>query len=102
MTGKQVDNDGATPFPPLSPGRAPSEIEGATDGADVPLTKEEQHVLQCLGVAVLAEWTELSTEVQKRLFAHAASSGDPRYSTALREQIARFLHNHKDDPHHEV
>ena len=70
----------------------------ATEGGDEPmvLTREEQHILECLGAAVIAQWTELPTEVQKALFEHAVSSGDPRQSTPLREQIARFLHNHKD------
>ena len=76
---------------------------GATDtGSDVDervvLSQEEQHVLQCLGAAVISRWTELPTEVQKELFEHAVSSGDPRHSMHLREQIARFLHSHKDDP----
>ena len=52
-------------------------------------------ILQCLGAAVIAQWTELPTDVQKTLFEHAVSSGDPRHSNHLREQIARFLHNHK-------
>lgn len=64
----------------------------------VALSKSELHVLRCLGAAVLAVWTELPTEVQRSLFDHAASSGDPQQSSALREHIARFLHNHKDDP----
>ena len=61
------------------------------------LSKEERHILQCLGAAVIATWTELPTEIQKAIFVHAAASGDPRNSADLREQIARFLHNHKDD-----
>ena len=74
---------------------------GATESEEderVVLSQEEQHILQCLGAAVIARWTELPTEVQKALFEHAVSSGDPRHSMHLREQIARFLHSHKDDP----
>lgn len=61
------------------------------------LSPIEQGILQCLGAAVLAQWSVLPTDVQKALFQDAVSSGDPRQSTDLREQIARFLHNHKDD-----
>jgi len=61
------------------------------------LTQEEQHILQCLGAAVIAQWTELPVEVQKPLFEHAVSNGEPRHSLHLREQIARFLHDHKND-----
>jgi hypothetical protein len=63
----------------------------------VVLSSIEQGILQCLGAAVIAQWSDLPTEVQKALFQDAVSSGDPRQSTSLREQIARFLHNHKDD-----
>lgn len=55
----------------------------------------EQQALQCLGTAVIAQWAGLPTDVQKALFEDAVSSGDPRHSLHLREQMARFLHNHK-------
>lgn len=62
------------------------------------LSPIEQGILQCLGAAVISQWSDLPTEVQKSLFQDAVSIGDPRQSAAsLREQIARFLHNHKDD-----
>ncbi len=61
------------------------------------LSPIEQGILQCLGAAVIAQWSVLPTEVQRALFQDAVSSGDPHQSTSLREQIARFLHNHKDD-----
>jgi hypothetical protein len=68
------------------------------DDEQAVLSQEEQHILQCLGAAVIAQWTELPTAVQKALFEHAVSDCEPRSSMALREQIARFLHNHKNDP----
>jgi hypothetical protein len=74
---------------------SPSDDDG---DARAVLSREEQHILQCLGAAVISLWTELPVETQKTLFEHAVSSGDPRQSAPLREQIARFLHNHKDDP----
>ena len=61
------------------------------------LSWQEEHILQCLGAAVIEQWTKLPTEIQRALFEHAVSSSDPRQSAPLREQIARFLHNHKDD-----
>jgi hypothetical protein len=63
----------------------------------IALSPIEQGILQCLGAAVIAQWSDLPTEVQKALFQDAVSSGDPRQSAYLREQIARFLHNHKND-----
>ena len=73
-------------------------VSGSEDDECVVLSREEQRILQCLGAAVIARWTEFTTEVQKVLFEHAVSSGDPAHSMHLREQIARFLHSHKDDP----
>ena len=55
----------------------------------------ERRVLECLGAALVSEWNGLPTEVQRKLFEHAASgaSGD---AARLKSQIARFLHGHKD------
>lgn len=61
------------------------------------LTEDEEHILQCLGAAVIVQWNDLPTRMQRQLFDHAASMGEPRQTTQLKEQIARFLHNHKDD-----
>jgi hypothetical protein len=61
------------------------------------LTEDEQRILQCLGAAVILQWNELPTCIQRQLFDHAASFGEQRHTTQLKEQIARFLHNHKDD-----
>jgi hypothetical protein len=55
----------------------------------------ERRVLECLGAALVSEWNGLPTEVQRRLFEHAAS-GPPGDAARLRSQIARFLHGHKD------
>jgi ElaB/YqjD/DUF883 family membrane-anchored ribosome-binding protein len=44
---------------------------------------------------LVAEWSTLDTELQRMLFRRAANSGSE--TAQLREQIARFLHDHKDD-----
>lgn len=61
------------------------------------ITEAEEHILQCLGAAVIVQWNDLPTHIQRHLFDHAASMGEPRHAMHLKEQIARFLHNHKDD-----
>jgi hypothetical protein len=61
------------------------------------LGHEEQYVLRRLGGAVLMQWNELPTNIQRDLFERAASLSKEDQTVALREQIARFLHNHKDD-----
>lgn len=60
------------------------------------LIQEEEHILHCLGAAVIMRWNNLPTEVQRELFASAASLSDPLPTVELKEHIARFLHSHKN------
>jgi hypothetical protein len=81
------DNEGGTTS------RAPQKDR---DTPEV-LTEKEEHVLRCLGAAVILEWNDLPTDTQRELFGAASSMGAPRTKIKLKEQIARFLHTHKDD-----
>ncbi len=65
--------------------------------AQTVLDEVEERILRCLGAAVIVQWNELPTEIQRGLFQHAATMGEPRYAVRLKEEIARFLHDHKDD-----
>ena len=56
----------------------------------------EEHVLRCLGAAVIMQWNTIPTKLQRELFDTAGSLGDVLKTAALRGQIARFLHNQKD------
>lgn len=56
----------------------------------------EEHVLRCLGAAVVMQWNTIPTELQRELFDAAGSLGDVLKATALRGHIARFLHRQKD------
>ena len=56
----------------------------------------EEHILRCLGAAVIMQWNTIPTKLQRELFDTAGSLGDAR-TTILRGQIARFLHDHKDE-----
>lgn len=57
----------------------------------------EEHILRCLGAAVIMHWNTIPTKLQRELFDTAGSLGDVLKTTALRGQIARFLHDHKDE-----
>jgi hypothetical protein len=57
----------------------------------------EEHVLRCLGAAVIVQWNAIPTKLQRQLFDTAGSLGELLDTAELRGQIARFLHNHKDD-----
>jgi hypothetical protein len=60
------------------------------------VVQEEEHILQCLGAAVIMRWNDLPMEVQRELFASAVSLSEPFHTAELKQQIARFLHTHKN------
>ena len=57
----------------------------------------EEHILRCLGAAVIMQWNTIPTKLQRELFDTAGSLGDVPETVTLRGQIARFLHSHKDE-----
>jgi hypothetical protein len=71
---------------------------------------DDKKILECLGAAVIMRWGTLPTKIQRELFEHATSLADLTQTSPPKGQIARFLHNHKDDgarttrtmPHHVV
>ena len=76
------------------------ETEGGALGSvrsGVPLSEQETRVLQYLGAAVLLRWNDLPTHIQRELFEHTLVDVEPSMVTMLKNQIARFLHTHKDD-----
>jgi len=62
----------------------------------VTLAEEEEHVLRCLGAALIMQWNTLPTKLRRELFDNASSMGELLETSALRGQIARFLHKHKN------
>jgi hypothetical protein len=59
------------------------------------LAQEEEHVLRCLGAALILQWHTLPRELQRELFDGAGSMGEVMSTADLRGQIARFIHAHK-------
>jgi hypothetical protein len=57
---------------------------------------EEELVLRCLGAAIIMQWNALPTTLQREIFDTAGSVGKLLETSALRGQIARFLHKYKD------
>ena len=66
------------------------------------LVEEEEQILKCLGAAVLMRWNTVPTKLQRELFDCASTIGDLQQTTPLKGQIARFLHNHKNDQQNRV
>jgi hypothetical protein len=61
------------------------------------LANEEEHLLRALGAAVIMQWEDLPTDIQRQLFEHAISMGKLHHTVELKGQIARVLHKHKGD-----
>ena len=61
------------------------------------LREQEEHVLRCLGAALIMQWNILPRKLQREIFDTAGSMGELMETEELRGQIARFLHKHKDE-----
>jgi hypothetical protein len=61
------------------------------------LAETEEHVLRCLGAALIMQWNTLPTKLRRELFDNAGTMGELLNTASLRGQIARFLHKHKDE-----
>ena len=75
---------------------APDEVAGKCLDSKA-VAEIEEHILRCLGAAVIMQWNTIPTELKRELFDTAGSLGDVLQTAALRGRIARFLHDHKDE-----
>jgi hypothetical protein len=70
-------------------------------GTDSPdgntLAAQEQHVLMCLGAALVMQWNTVPAKLRRELFDTAGTMGQVLQATELRGQIALFLHKHDDE-----
>jgi hypothetical protein len=62
--------------------------------SEATLAADEEHILRCLGAALIMRWNTLQTELQRELFDDAGSMGALLDTATLRAQIARFLRKH--------
>jgi hypothetical protein len=65
--------------------------------SEATLAAEQEHILRCLGAALIMRWNTLQTELQRELFDDAGSMGGLFDTATLRAQIARFLRKHASD-----
>ena len=85
--GARVSNDG----------RSKLVAESSADLKVDQASGDNKKILECLGAAVIMRWGALPTKIQRELFENATSLADLAQAASAKEQIARFLHNHKDD-----
>ena len=68
------DDEGGSPAPIFSPVLAERLAM---------LAAAERHILECLGAAVVIEWSDLPTDVQRAIFGHASASDQACETTEL-------------------
>jgi hypothetical protein len=68
----------------------------------ISLAKEEEHILRCLGAAVVLRWDQWPYDIQKEVFDVAGSVGPLEDTTELRTRIARFLDTYGNPPESRV
>jgi hypothetical protein len=84
-TPETTGRDGAIDFAERSQG-----IAAAGDGAE-----DQARFAQALGAAVIESWGDLSKQDQERIFERAVLLGHKsERDEMLREQLAKFLHDH--------
>ena len=59
---------------------------------------EQENILRCLGAAVVLNWNTIPTKLQRALFEAASTIQDSERTAPLKDALAQFLHDHKDDP----
>jgi hypothetical protein len=67
------------------------------DETDRTTLAAEDQVLRCLRAALIIQWNTLPAKLQRELFDNAGDMGELLKTSALRGQIARFLHTHMND-----
>jgi hypothetical protein len=78
------------------------EAEGGAAASAEPLSQPgaaqrpplERLLLERLGAALLDQWSDLPVPLQRMIYEHAVSDGASPNRTALRREMARFLHEH--------
>ena len=58
---------------------------------------EQENILRCLGAAVILEVEHHPQKLQRALFEAASSIEDSERKAPLKDVLAQFLHDHKDD-----
>ena len=76
-------------------GPAPEPRKRQRDRPTAPADRD--NILRCLGAAVIMRWNTVPTKLQRKLFEDASAIVDGQQIAPLREALARFLHDHKDD-----
>ena len=59
--------------------------------------EEQENILRCLGAAVILNWNTIPTKLQRALFEAASSIQDDGQVAPLKDVLAQFLHDHKND-----
>jgi hypothetical protein len=67
------------------------------DRVSLTLDGSDQEVVEALGAGVLMLWNDLPQDIQRQIFERATAVLTSDHSKKVREELALFLHDHKDD-----
>jgi len=67
------------------------------DRVALSLDGSDQEVVEALGAGVLMLWNDLPQDIQRQIFERASQVLTSDHSIKVREDLALFLHDHKDD-----
>ena len=68
-----------------------------SSGAAASIDEAELRILARLGAALLEEWSELSRSLQANVIRRARTLGVPGDHARVKEKLARFLREHRDE-----
>jgi hypothetical protein len=68
----------------------------AAESPELALPETDEHLLRCLGAAVVLHWNNLPTEIQRDLFESASSMDSRGRQLELIQHLGRYLHRNKD------
>jgi hypothetical protein len=61
------------------------------------LAQQEEHVLRCLGAALIMQWDTIPANLRRELFDNAGAMGELIDTQDLRGKVAIFLRKHSDE-----
>jgi hypothetical protein len=87
----------ANPSKTIRPGAKSPTAQRRKRRDDHPTPANRDNILQSLGAAVILRWNTIPTQLQRELFKDASMIDGAQQAAPVKEALARFLHDHKDD-----
>jgi hypothetical protein len=70
--------------------RSPARIASSSTSSQL----KDEHILRCLGAALIMQWNTVPKKLQRELFERAGAMDDLSEANTMRGQISKFLRKH--------